>query len=167
MIKNDVSCDYCKDCVCNEKHRPGFPQLTWCYYREGKRLLKDHEGNVMLDNTWTGSVNRIEFCQCCGKKFNSLLKAFMSKDSRLLEILNTLEKEFDIKFGAKQKAVDEEYKIYEHNTKAKDESALRKKKEENKKIADDFKKSALDNFDKKQKDVKKKIKDSKSKEGKK
>lgn len=109
-IKTTQHCDRCHSEIPEDSARPGFPQISWCFFRKGLRLLKRVSGEPVLSEDWQGMVNRLEFCQEHGQQFNALLKAFVSGEPALAECLDLLFEEDGAAWNAKQEAVEAEYK---------------------------------------------------------
>ncbi len=80
-------CDKCQAEIAEEADRPGFPQLSWCYYRQGLQRVTDSVGLPFLRLAWFGKVNRVELCQKHGSEFNAIFKRFIAGDARIEALL--------------------------------------------------------------------------------
>lgn len=108
-IKQTQHCDRCGVEIAEEKTRPGFPQISWCFFRKALGLFKDQHGAPVLQEQWVGKVNRLEFCQEHGQAFNQLLKGFVAGDARVVAVGNELNAEDLQDWSRKQNAVKDAF----------------------------------------------------------
>jgi len=118
-IRTEVFCDICEldygeasdeSLIVKDSQCPAYPQLTWCYYKKGFQIMKRVETQKpLLKKGFLGQVNRFELCENHGAQFNSLLKAFARKDTKLSEVLDDIHREDCEQWDAKQKAKKAEF----------------------------------------------------------
>lgn len=83
-IETTERCDVCGAEIEKDVSRPGFPQLSWCYFQKGLGVFRNGvTGEPLLQSAWQGSVNRLEFCAEHGRQLNAILKAFSANDPGL------------------------------------------------------------------------------------
>lgn len=110
MIKIDNKCDICGASIEDIAGRPGFPQLIWCYFKKGLRILQTiDQTKKALKMGWLGSVNRRELCPNHANEFNILLKAFFRRDKRVGVLLSILKPEDATWWKTKQEKVKASY----------------------------------------------------------
>jgi len=135
-IRTKEYCDMCeiengewseKARIHKEPNCPAYPQLIWTFFKKGFQIMKQvPNGKPVLQEGFLGNPNRLEFCDYHGDKFNSLLKAFARKDTRLATVLDDIHREDQELWDAKQKAKKAEFKKLTTIKEAKDGSRDRK-----------------------------------------
>lgn len=109
-IKTTHHCDQCQTEILPDPTRPGFPQLSWCFFRKGSQVGRKPSGEPVLQQSWQGKVNRMEFCADHGQELNVLLKAFAAKDPALMGLIQVLQKADDSDRAGKEETNQQLYK---------------------------------------------------------
>lgn len=102
-------CDRCQAEIPEVTERPGFPQMSWCFYKKGYQIFRDALGAPVLKEGWQGAVSRTEFCQAHGQDLNVILKAYASGEARLTSLISVLRSEDDATWARKQDRLKREY----------------------------------------------------------
>lgn len=111
MIRSQQYCDIC-ELELGEGHKdaqiikppkcPAFPQLIWTYYKMGVSIWKRPDNKPIMTDGWQGGPNQLEFCQKHAQEFNTLLKYFCKRDSRITKIVDKLCEEDKVNWDKKQ-----------------------------------------------------------------
>lgn len=130
-IETVEKCDICAAEISKDPTRPGFPQLSWCYFRKAPGVFVNAAtGEPVLQETWQGDVNRLEFCELHGHAFNVLLKAYIAKDLDLATLLGRLLVDDDSLTAARAEAAKAEHiaalKLWAE-TKAEEDAAIERR----------------------------------------
>lgn len=104
-----AECDICEAEIPEIRGRHGFPQMSWCFYREAKGIALDPNKKPVLQDKWMGKVNRMEFCQKHGEMVNVLLKALFAESPKLMPVLDELVTDDRKSWGDKMAAVEAEH----------------------------------------------------------
>lgn len=112
-IETTEKCDHCGQDIDKVPERPGFPQMSWCYYRKGPQIVQDQAGKKHLIDRWQGQVYRREFCQGHGMLFNALINAFMEMDPRLMGVVTALAQDNEASYREQVSSVIKQFQDFQ------------------------------------------------------